>query len=258
MGCGAENITKTYTESATNIMQNVMMEYVNEHKTEFQTEQSLEQTAQINLANATMLWCKVTIDQKAHAELVSMMQIDASTESTFLTTITQKLEELVESSIKQVNSGLNISQSNDVDLTKIIKTDVASFVSTKIKNAIENIIKTSNRSSADARIDAPRLFCLGSDLVIKQDAALRMVAQNLVKSVIDSVADSTIGQDIAKKISDKVDQSNEGLSMMGLILLVVCVILCLLGGGGGGGVFGIAIVLLAAFMFYRWSKDKKN
>ena len=202
---------KTTTNVANNFMQSMSTDISNRNEAELDMTQTLTFRAPF----ASMKNCNLTIEQNQKGTLRATMDAMADLSETQKATLASDISNAQSQALEQANAGLNLPTENKSDVENEITTNITNNLSTAIDKTFENMNFAKGSTTQDATIDLYGMQCEGSNIVINQNQALEVVAENLAETIIDSVQDGEAVAKVKNEQTQSVKQKNEGVGASG-------------------------------------------
>lgn len=163
--------------------------------------------------------CKIRLNQKGQAAAAAMLQSDNKMGKEQVTDLKTKLKTAMDSEIKQKNKGLNLGNTNVSNLKKEAETIIEKNTENIMKSSVKNTVRASasNAQVAEINMDGSECDGAGSSIVLDQEGLSKAIAQNFAKNIMEDLQKTKAYQDVSTEMKDKVTQSNEGLSLAGLL-----------------------------------------
>lgn len=210
---GASNST-TMTNETTNDVVNTYMQDIQTNVENSNTaEMSLTQELDFRMPFSSIDNCDIFIGQTQKATMRSTMDAVASITTEQAAELETQIANAQSQALTQANEDLACCTSNEANTENEINNNVSNTVQTAVESTFSNMNYTSGTGVQTATIDLEGLSCVDSDLVITQNQAMDIVAQNLSETIADIVQDGEIVTDIVNEQTQVVTQKNTGMGM---------------------------------------------
>ena len=213
---GSSNSTTMKSKSTTNVTNNFMQSMNTDVKNSNSAELDMTQTLTFKAPFATMKDCNLTIEQNQKGTLRATMDAMANLTEEQTVNLAAEISNAQESALEQSNSGLAITPSdNEATVDQEIENNVTNNLTMAINKTFENMNYATGSQVQDATIDLYGMQCEGSNILINQNQALEVVAENLAETIADSVQSGEAVTKVKNEQTAKVKQSNSGVGASG-------------------------------------------
>ena len=185
---GSSNSTTMKTKSTTNVANNFMQSMSTDISNRNEAELDMTQTLTFRAPFARMKDCNLTIEQNQKGTLRATMDALGDLTEEQRVNLAAEISNAQESALKQSNSGVAVTPSdNEAHIEQEIVNNVTNNLSMAIDKTFENMNYATGSQTQDATIDLYGMQCDGSNILINQNQALEVVAENLAETITDSV-----------------------------------------------------------------------
>ena len=213
---GAKNSTNMTNKTTTNVVNDFMQSISTDISNRNEAELNMDQTLTFRAPYAKMKDCKLRIEQNQKGTLRATMDAIATLSDEQRAELSADISNAQSQALEQANEGLAITPSeNKADVHNEITTNVTNNLSTAIDKTFENMNYATGSTMQDATIDLYGMQCDGSDIVINQNQALEVVAENLAETISDSVQEGDAVTSIVNDQTHSVKQTNTGVGASG-------------------------------------------
>ena len=201
---------KTTTNVTNDFMQKISTDVENRNEAEL----NLDQTLTFRAPFATMKNCSLRIDQNQKGTLRATMDAMASMTTEQTAELSADIANAQSQALEQANSGLALGN-NKSDVENEIETNVRNNLEMSIEKTFKNMNFASGSATQDLTIDLYGMQCDGSNILINQNQALEVVAENLSETINDTVQSGEAVSKVTNEQTQKVKQVNEGIGSAG-------------------------------------------
>lgn len=243
--CGSENEATVKNTLTNNVVNNFMQRMSTEISNSNDASMDLNQSLEFQMKDASMVRCRLGIEQNQEGNLGSTLQAMSTLTSTQRAELATELANAQSQAIAQANSGLNLPLTeNSAELNNTITNNIETNIETNIEKTFSNMNFTSASATQAASIDLYGLQCKDSNILINQNQALDIVSENLAETVVDSLQDIDAVNGVTSDQSQEVTQKNEGFGSSAT--------------GGFVSVVSSSVMIVAGTVIWPFIKEKIN
>ena len=203
-------------KSTTNVTNDFMQKISTDVENRNEAELNLDQTLTFRAPFATMKNCSLRIDQNQKGTLRATMDAMASMTTEQVAELSADIANAQSQALEQANSGLNMpGTTNESNVENEIETNVRNNLEMSIEKTFKNMNYASGSAAQDLTIDLYGMQCDGSNILINQNQALEVVAENLAETINDTVQSGEAVSKVVNEQTQKVKQSNTGVGGSG-------------------------------------------
>ena len=203
-------------KSTTNVTNDFMQKISTDVENRNEAELNLDQTLTFRAPFATMKNCSLRIDQNQKGTLRATMDAMASMTTEQVAELSADIANAQSQALEQANSGLNMpGTTNESNVENEIETNVRNNLEMSVEKTFKNMNYASGSAAQDLTIDLYGMQCDGSNILINQNQALEVVAENLSETINDTVQSGEAVSKITNEQTQKVKQVNEGIGSAG-------------------------------------------
>ena len=212
---GSENESTMKNKVTTNVTNNFMQKMSTDIENSNSAELDMSQTLTFRAPFATMKNCSLTIEQNQKGTLRATMDAMAELSEEQKAELSADIASAQSQALEQANSGIPTGSDNKSDVNNEITTNVENNLETAIEKTFKNMNFAKGSAQQDATIDLWGMQCDGSNILINQNQALEVVAENLAETISDSVQSGEAVTKVVNEQTQSVKQTNEGVSASG-------------------------------------------
>ena len=212
---GSENESTMKNKVTTNVTNNFMQKMSTDIENSNSAELDMSQTLTFRAPFATMKNCSLTIEQNQKGTLRATMDAMAELSEEQKAELSADIASAQSQALEQANSGIPTGSDNKSDVSNEITTNVTNNLETSIEKTFKNMNFAKGSAQQDATIDLWGMQCEGSNILINQNQALEVVAENLAETISDSVQAGEAVTKVVNEQTQSVKQTNEGVSASG-------------------------------------------
>jgi hypothetical protein len=149
-----------------------------------------------------------------------------------------QIKNALENALTQLNKGINIPpQTNIGDLSNKIMNEVGNQVKNKIYTSITNSLHAEASNNQNIQLDLAYavVTCPGGKIDLSQRGIVHTLAETISKNITDMVTKSSTLTAITNQAKNKVQQTNSGIDLFGMI---------------GGSLSCIVFIVLIGMLFF--------
>ena len=212
MGGNESTMKNTSTTNVTNdFMQKISTDIENSNSAELDMNQKLTFRAPF----ATMKECSLRIEQNQKGTLRATMDAMADLSEEQKAELSADIANAQSQALEQANSGLNLGSENESNVENEITTNVTNNLEMSVEKTLSNMNFAKGSTQQEATIDLWGMQCEGSNIVINQNQALEVVAENLAETINDVVQSGEAVTKVVNEQTQSVKQTNEGVGASG-------------------------------------------
>jgi hypothetical protein len=224
------NISKQSVESLTSVVNNSLMKVTTELKNENLTQQSSYQLMDINM-DGVRGCMGINATQEAEVTANVMAANSSVIANKMKADLMNSIKKEITNTLNQTNKDLNLGQTNIAALDLSSKSYIENNLEFDIKTGITNTVSVSQDGSQIMRYNIKDFKCLnGGALNFTQSLAMKVVAENISKNIVNNTIKAAVTNDIKEKLEQKVAQLNKGIDIFAMFAVLVIVICVVLGG----------------------------
>ena len=212
---GSENESTMKNTVTTNVTNNFMQKMSTDIENSNSAELDMSQTLTFRAPFATMKDCSLTIEQNQKGTLRATMDAMAELSEEQKAELSADIASAQSQALEQANSGIPTGGDNTSDVSNEITTNVTNNLETAIEKTFKNMNFAKGSAQQDATIDLWGMQCEGSNILINQNQALEVVAENLAETITDSVQSGEAVTKVVNEQTQSVKQTNEGVGASG-------------------------------------------
>jgi hypothetical protein len=212
---GSENESTMKNKVTTNVTNNFMQKMSTDIENSNSAELDMSQKLTFRAPFATMKNCSLTIEQNQKGTLRATMDAMAELSEEQKAELSADIASAQSQALEQANSGIPTGGDNTSDVSNEITTNVTNNLETAIEKTFKNMNFAKGSAQQDATIDLWGMQCEGSNILINQNQALEVVAENLAETISDSVQTGEAVTKVVNEQTQSVKQTNEGVSASG-------------------------------------------
>ena len=201
--------------SITNVTNNFMQKISTDIENSNSAELDMNQTLTFRAPFATMKECSLRIEQNQKGTLRATMDAMADLSEEQKAELSADIATAQSQALEQANSGLNLGSENESNVENEITTNVENNLEMSIEKTLSNMNFAKGSTQQEATIDLWGMQCEGSNIVINQNQALEVVAENLVETINDVVQSGEAVTKVVNEQTQSVKQTNEGVGASG-------------------------------------------
>ena len=201
--------------SITNVTNNFMQKISTDIENSNSAELDMKQTLTFRAPFATMKECSLRIEQNQKGTLRATMDAMADLSEEQKAELSADIATAQSQALEQANSGLNLGSENESNVENEITTNVENNLEMSIEKTLSNMNFAKGSTQQEATIDLWGMQCEGSNIVINQNQALEVVAENLVETINDVVQSGEAVTKVVNEQTQSVKQTNEGVGASG-------------------------------------------
>jgi len=210
-GSNESTMKNTTTTNVTNdFMQKISTDIENSNSAELDMNQTLTFRAPF----ATMKNCSLRIEQNQKGTLRATMDAMAELSEEQKAELSADIANAQSQALEQANSGIPLGD-NKSDVDNEITTNVTNNLEMSIEKTLSNMNFAKGSAQQEATIDLWGMQCDGSNIVINQNQALEVVAENLAETINDVVQSGEAVTAVVNEQTQSVKQTNEGVGASG-------------------------------------------
>ena len=212
---GSENDSTMKNKVTTTVTNDFMQKVSTDIENSNSAELDMNQTLTFRAPFATMKNCSLTIEQNQKGTLRATMDAMAELSEEQKAELSADLANAQSQALEQSNSGIPTGSDNKSETENEITTNITNNLEMSIEKTFKNMNYAKGSAQQDATIDLWGMQCEGSNILINQNQALEVVAENLAETINDVVQS---GEAVTKVVNDQtqsVKQTNEGVGASG-------------------------------------------
>ena len=211
---GSENESTMKNTVTTNVTNDFMQKMSTDIENSNSAELDMSQTLTFRAPFATMKDCSLTIEQNQKGTLRATMDAMTELSEEQKAELSAEIASAQSQALEQANSGIPLGD-NKSDVSNEITTNVTNNLETAIEKTFKNMNFAKGSAQQDATIDLWGMQCEGSNILINQNQALEVVAENLAETITDSVQSGEAVTAVVNEQTQSVKQTNEGVGASG-------------------------------------------
>ena len=211
---GSENESTMKNTVTTNVTNDFMQKMSTDIENSNSAELDMSQTLTFRAPFATMKDCSLTIEQNQKGTLRATMDAMSELSEEQKAELSADIASAQSQALEQANSGIPLGD-NKSDVSNEITTNVTNNLETAIEKTFKNMNFAKGSAQQDATIDLWGMQCEGSNILINQNQALEVVAENLAETITDSVQSGEAVTAVVNEQTQSVKQTNEGVGASG-------------------------------------------